>query len=72
MNDKIFHKDEAVLGNMKRKMLLDHPTKDFLTRLDLVDDYPELFKIGKKKSQEQIKLNLTDDEMEQLRILMRE
>ena len=50
LNDKIFHKDETVLGNMKRKMLLDHPTKDFLTRLDLVDDYPELFTTQKKKA----------------------
>ena len=50
LNDKIFHKDETVLENMKRKMLLDHPTKDFLTRLDLVDDYPELFTSQKKKA----------------------
>ena len=52
LTDKIFHKDETMLGNMKRKMLLDHSTKDFLTRLDLVDDYPELFKCDHSKHQD--------------------
>ena len=35
--DRIFKIQDMNLNNMKRKMLLEAPTKDFLLRLDLID-----------------------------------
>ena len=52
---------------MKRQLILEAPTKDFLLRLDLVDQYPELFYDGNKRAK---RLRLTDKEVEQLRILL--
>lgn len=61
--------DGKELQNMKRQLLLEAPTKDFLLRLDLIDQYPELFYDDNKRSK---KLRLTPKELEQLRILMNE
>ena len=52
---------------MKRQLILEAPTKDFLLRLDLVDQYPELFYDEHKGAK---RLRLTDKEAEQLRILL--
>ena len=64
--DRIFNKDEEALNTIKRQLLLDMPTNDFHRRLDMIDTYPELF-FGDNRKQG---LKLTEEEFEQLRILI--
>ena len=45
-------------------MMLQNPTEDFLTKLDLMDSHPEIFDDRGKN------LKLTKEEIEQLRVVV--
>jgi len=61
MKTKIFDMDEKVLNQLVRHNKLSNPSENYLTKLDLIDHYPELFDSRKKE------FNLSVEEIEQLR-----
>lgn len=64
IKNKIFETERPVLEGLKRHVNMTvNPQKDFLTKLDLIDSYPELF-------YEQNMEKFSDTEIEQLRIFM--
>lgn len=61
---KILSLDSKTLQDMHRHVQMQNNTEDFLTKLDLIEKYPQLFVRTKN-----CKAELTKDEIEVLRVM---
>ena len=63
--NKILATDTESLRDMHRHVMMQNNTDDFLTKLDLIEKYPEIFANIKNK-----KLDLSKEEIEVLRVMI--